>query len=306
MFDPNAVHIDAALSNVSIGYRNASFIAEILFPPITVMKRSDKYFKYGKENLKKVETNRAPGTESNEVNRKLSTDNYTIEEHALSSIVTDQERDNADQIIKPDIDATELTTDLILLRLEADIAEILTSVTYLTNNTTLSGTTQWSDYTNSVPITNILAGKASVRGKIGREANVLVLSGDVAEKLAMHPDIKDLRKYWDDKLLTQSNLPPFIAGLKVIEAKPIQNTAYENLTEEMSYIWGKTAIIGYVNPRPGPKQLSLGYTFRLKGYRQTAKWRENKRKGDMVEVSDAYDFKLIDADAGYLIADAIA
>lgn len=306
MYDPRQIHIDAALSNVSIAYKNHSFVAEVLFPPIKVMKRSDKFFKYGKENLKRVETQRAPGTESNEVNQAISNDSYLIEEHALKTIVTDQERENADQAIKPDIDAVELTTDILLLRLEYDIASILTNTTLMSQNDTLSGTTQWSDYTNSVPLTDILAGKASVRGRIGREATHIILAGDVAEKLALHPDIKDLRKYWDDKLLTEANLPPFIAGLKVVEAKPIHNTAYEGLTASMSYIWGKTAIIAYINPKPGLKQLSLGYTFRLKGYRQTGKWRVPERKGDMVEVTDAYDFKLIDAEAGYLIADAIA
>ena len=306
MYDPKQIHIDTALSNVSIGYKNNSFVAEVLFPGITVMKRSDKYFKYGKENLKRVETQRAPGTESNEVNQAISNDSYSIEEHALKTIVTDQERENADQAIKPDVDATELVSDLLLLRLEYDVASILTSATYLTNGATLAGTTQWSDYQNSVPLTNILTGKASVRGKIGKEANVIVLAGDVAEKLALHPDIKDLRKYWDEKLLTESNLPPYICGLRVVEAKPIHNTAYEGLTASMSYIWGKNAIIAYINPKPGLKQLSLGYTFRLKGYRQTGKWRVPERKGDMVEVTDAYDFKLIDADCAYLLGSAIA
>ena len=40
----NEVHIDAALTNLSVGYQNPAFIADRLAPVVPVRKQSDKYF----------------------------------------------------------------------------------------------------------------------------------------------------------------------------------------------------------------------------------------------------------------------
>jgi len=37
----NQVHVDALLTNISIGYRNASYIADRLFPIVPVNKQSN-------------------------------------------------------------------------------------------------------------------------------------------------------------------------------------------------------------------------------------------------------------------------
>jgi len=133
-----------------------------------------------------------------------------------------------------------------------------------------------------------------------------ILTGDVAETLSLHPDIKDLRKHTDPNLLTDSGLPPKILGLNVIEAKGVEVTTYEGLSETFAYVFGKNALIAYVEPKPGLKKLSVGYIFRVKGYRKTKKWREDPKESDIIEVSDMFVPKLVSADAGYLIAAAIA
>jgi hypothetical protein len=40
----NDVHIDGPLANISIAYKNAGYIADQVFPIVTVQKKSDKYF----------------------------------------------------------------------------------------------------------------------------------------------------------------------------------------------------------------------------------------------------------------------
>ncbi len=305
MLSKSEVHVDAALSNISIMYKNAALVAEQVLPVLRVTKESDKHFVYGKEAFKLPETIRADGAEANEASLTLSTDSYIVEEHALKDIVTDRARENADPALQLDIDITEFLTDIIMLRLEKSMADLLTSTTKMTKNTTLSGTSQWSDYTNSVPLSNIKTAKASVRQNIGREANTIILGGDVAETLSLHPEIKDLRKHVDPSLLTDAGLPPKILGLKVVEAKAVENTAYAGLTESMNYIFGKNTVICYVAPSLGRRTLSLGTTIRV-NKRQVRRWREEARKGDMIEVSDLFTCKLIADVAGYLIAGTIA
>lgn len=40
----SSVHIDSAMSNISIAYRNENYIAEQIFPNVPVQHQSDKYF----------------------------------------------------------------------------------------------------------------------------------------------------------------------------------------------------------------------------------------------------------------------
>ena len=42
------VHIDQALTNISIAYRNANYLGEQIFPNVPVNKQSDKFFTYPK------------------------------------------------------------------------------------------------------------------------------------------------------------------------------------------------------------------------------------------------------------------
>src|SRR6266568_4296128 len=169
------IHIDTALTNVSVKYTNESYIAEVVFPAIPVEKRSDKWFVYGKENLKVYEARRAPKSVAQEVDFSLSTSNYSAEERALRQLVTDAEARIADAPLQPKVDATEFLTDRLKLTLERDVAIKLTDPAHVTQTVALAGTTQWSDYTNSVPLTNLATAKTTIRPNIIRPANTFVV-----------------------------------------------------------------------------------------------------------------------------------
>lgn len=49
------VHIDAALTNLAIQYRNLAFVAEYVLPPLPVMKESDKYYVFSREKLREID-----------------------------------------------------------------------------------------------------------------------------------------------------------------------------------------------------------------------------------------------------------
>lgn len=308
MLDAVQIHIDAALSNLSKAFKNNNFIGEEVAKILTVGKESGLYFTYGLDAFKIPNAYRIDGTRSNEVHLKVGQDSYVCLQYALSDIITDNVRKQADPAINPEADTTEFITDLMLLQLEDLIASTMISTTPYThsNTATLSGTSQWNDYSNSNPLTNIKTAKAKIRSLIGREANSIILAGDVAETLSLHPDIKDLRKYTDPNLLTSAGLPPKILGLKVLEGKATKNTAYENLAESMSYVWGKNAIIAYIPDRIGLKSLAPWILIRETGYRSTRKWREEPRKGDMIEVEDKYTVKEVADECAYLYLNAIA
>jgi len=302
------VHIDTPLSNVSIKYQNALYVAEKLFPAVTVNKESDKYFKYGKEDFRIYKALRADGAEAQEVDWSVSTDSYSCDEYALSKLVTDRMRDNADNPLKPDIDTTEYLTNMILLQLENKIMSIATD----TNNyasghyETLSGTDQWDDYENSDPRKTISDAKSVIAKKIGQDPNTIIVGKEVHEKLKYHPKILDAIKYTNLGVATVDLLKQLFEVDNYYVAGALYETATEGQTSSLNYLWGKNLIVAYVAPNVGLKVLTFGVTFRKTGYRRVKKWREEKRNGDMIEVADLFVPKVVCSDAAYLLKSVVA
>ena len=60
------------------------------------------------------------------------------------------------------------------------------------NKVTLSGTSQWSDYSGtSDPCADIETAKEAVRAKIGKRPNTVAMGAAVWAKLRLHPKIID-------------------------------------------------------------------------------------------------------------------
>ena len=118
-YNSRAVHIDRALTNLSVKLSNNQTVGSVLFPSIPVMKQSDKYYVFGNEGWLPQSDLRAPAAVAGEIpGLARSIESYYCEEHALQIRVTDEERANADSPIRPDMDAvsyTHLTLPTILL-----------------------------------------------------------------------------------------------------------------------------------------------------------------------------------------------
>ena len=77
MPESRSLHIDAILTNLSVKYRNEANIWPFLLPVVSVGKRSDKFFKYNKEDsFKLVDDKIGPKSLPNEVDWGVTTDNY--------------------------------------------------------------------------------------------------------------------------------------------------------------------------------------------------------------------------------------
>jgi len=120
------VHIDNALTNISIAYRNASYIADQIFPPVPVNNISNKYFVFARADWYRDEAAvRAPGTKAQEVDYNISTSAYTCIEYAVAKKVPDEVVMNADSPLRPLIEATEFVTDKLWLRKEKAVADLV-------------------------------------------------------------------------------------------------------------------------------------------------------------------------------------
>lgn len=305
----SSLHIDAALTNFSKMFSNRGnqFIAEKLFPRVAVGKKSDKYFVYGGENLRLSESIHSPGTPFKRYSWTLSSDSYFCEEIGREHTIPWSDRDEADPAINLDQDSTQFLTDQIDLEVENRLATLI-NTTNIAQNTTLSGTSQWSDYTNGVsdPGANIKTAKTTIAAATGRIANTLVLGYAVAETLALHPDIIDIRKYTDPNLLNDAGLPPKLFGLNVLVASAVYDNTKQGQTQSLAELWGKNVLVAYVEPNPTKQCITLGVTFDYKG-RVVEKYEETVTRSDVIRVMEqGIDEKIVAAACGYIIAAAIA
>ncbi len=310
---PNEVHIDAALTNLSVGYRNPAFIADLLAPVVAVRKQSDKYFIHdtARESLRASNDRRAPGAEANEVNFAISSDSYYCEDHALTSAIPDEERDNADPAIQPSIDRTEFLRGKIDLNKEIELSGMLTDSGVITQNATLAGDSQWSD-PDSDPIGEVEARKGTIMAAVQAMPNTLVLPYEVYARLRNHPRVLDRLSHHAPGVLNEQAMAQLFDVERVLVARAFKNTANPGQAPSMSYVWGKDALLAYVPARPALKQVALAYSFAWAGApgamggHRVEVWREERRKADLIRVQRYYDQKLIAGGAAFLWKNAVA
>jgi len=314
-------HIDRVLTNISLGYPNEEFIGDVLFPTVRVRKQSDLYYVYGREGwvVEPGSDLRAPGTEANEIpGLEVSTDPYFAREHALQIPVTDEERENADSPLAPDRDGTELVTQKLLLGRELAIKNKVTAAANYNaaNVVTLSGTSQWSDYINSTPITDAHTARDALHAGLFLRPNLVVMPYQVMSVLEDHPDFIERIKYSQVGVVTEELIARIMGLPRVVVPGVGYNSARMGQTATLGYLWGKDVLFAYVPARPGLKIPAFGYEFVWVypgGQVQvTERWREQKRKSDIIRVSRRYDLRFIAVDssddsiAGYLIKNAIS
>lgn len=302
----NTVIVDPVLANVSVKYKNEEYISDVIAPVQTVTKKTGIYFKYDKSNFRIVDSLRAPGSPSNEVGYNLSKETFETKNHALKQFVEDELVEQSDAPLTPETDATENVTDRLILEREKALADWMSNTANITQNTTLSGTSQWSDYTNSNPFGNVATARSVVRAAIGVEPNTLVLGYDTFSTLCDHPDIVDRVKYSQFGVVGEPELARAFKVRQILIGKALYNTATEGQTDALSNVWGKHAWLVYISPNARAiKQVTFAWTFELKA-RNVKKWRDEDREGMYVRVGMDYTQKIVAAEAAYFIKNAVA
>lgn len=300
------------LTNVAIGYSNAQMIASQIFPEIPVAKQSAKHFVYGKDRFRLNENKRGTGAQSNEVTLSLTTGNpYFCEDHALKMFVADEDVENAETPTTPFQDAAEFLMDQHLVNFEKEVADLITATANLTSNTTLSGTDQWSDYSNSNPFQDIETGKATIFGTIGVNPNTAIISKSVWDKIKHHPEFLERVKYSQKGQITTDLFASLIEVDRVLIGGAYYNNAKEGQTDATSQVWGKDVVLAYVAPRVAPKIMTLGVNYKWTAKQLQAKrmrgTAEDDREGTYVRVGGwYYDVNIVAPGAGYLLKTCVA
>lgn len=313
------VHIDKALSNISLGYKNEAYIADSIFKPLPVEKQSDKYYTYGMEMFRSNSDLRAPGTEAREISWTLSHDSYFAEGHALRTFLPDELQQNADEAFNLQADATELVTEGIVLNKEIDAAsKVLDANNYHADLKFTLGTNstyKWSDYDNSDPRLDIAKAKQAIHKKSGVRANTLIISEATLNVLMMHPKLRAAVQYVQVPVLTMDMLKMLLGVDNILVGSALKSTvanagqASAGQPEALNYIWGNSAVLAYIPTAPARKQIALGYSFMWNkdgaGAVQVRTWYEQGRRATIIEAERWYSQKIVSNVAGFLFADAV-
>lgn len=295
--------IDPILTTVAQGYRNAKFIGSALFPAVPVDQRGGKIVAFGKEDFMIYRTARAPGTNTPRVQFGYSSAPYALEQHALEGQVPFEQMQDARQV--PGIDQGQLAVrkvqNIIGLRLEKAQADLATTAAnYPTGNkTTLSGTAQWSDYTNSNPSANIETAKEVIRSKIGLRANVVEIGAAVFSVLKQHPAIIDRIKYTGRDVVTTE----LLAALWGVDRVVVGDAVYASDAGVFSDVWGKFVVVAYTDTT-GLMDMGVptfGYSYQLRGYPIVERpYEDRSAKSWIYPVTDEVMPVIAASSAGYL------
>lgn len=306
--------VDKLLTKVSIGYFPQGFISESVLPALPVDQSSGLLGKYNPaEHLRVVHTRAGGRGEARRVEpiKRDVTTTYAIETHALEAVLTPDDYRNVEEPFQAEQDEVIGLTDSIWLEKEVTLSASLLSTGTMTQNTTLTGTSQFNDFVNSDPLTVFLTAQKAVRAGCGVPPDTAIMDWGVAQTLRFHPQLSDRLgiKYNAITALTDAQLAMAMGVRKVIIADPSYNTAVEGQTDSISAIWGKGIILAVLPDAAQLRQVSLGYYLYYRNQKPRTVYRypiNNPANSQGFQVVDAYQFKLTNVNAGYLIAAAIA
>ncbi len=306
----NQLHVDEALTQISIAYRNQAFVAEEVLPVVPVQKKNDVFFKFSKQHFRAYKDAYAAGQRAQQIEVDLDSRGfYMADGHALEDSITDDEREQADPGAQLEVEKTEKLANIIALNEEIAFFNNVVSPTVITQNSTLSGTAQWSDYVNSDPVNEVLKQRRLVQQQIGDFPNTMLLSQPVMDVLANHPRILDRVKYTANgarNQLDEQDLSRVFKVNRVLVSAGLYQTSNEGEADNLGYIMGKNALLFYRPARPGIRVPSLGYTFFWAKRSGVLRWRELALESDYIRVKKYYSQQVIASNAAYLWVNATA
>jgi hypothetical protein len=312
------VHVDGPLTTIAIAFAQnpEAFIADRVFPILSVAKQTDKYFTiprgaWFRDEMKK----RAPGALSAQRTHEVSTDSYACDVWALHEMLADQVRANYDSPLQADREMTEGLSQAGMIRKELQwVTDFFGSGLWTTDQTGVDSASpstnqvgRW-DRADSTPIEDVRAGKRRVQARTGFRPNKLVVGREVYDALLDHPDIVgrlDRGQTQGAAIVMRQNLAALFELEEVLVMDSVVNSATEGATDSIDFIGGKSALLVYAAPSPGLYVPSAGYTFSWTGLlgagalgMRVKRIRDEKRESDMIEIQMAFDQKLVSADLG--------
>lgn len=303
--------VDKLLTGISNKIVPEDYISEEILPMVQVVQSSGLLGAYGNNHLR-IETTITGG--KNEYprvdTRQYSTQQYFIQKHGLSDIISEEDFANVEAPFDAELDTTDELVTKLWLGKEKSLADTLTDTAIITQNVTLSGTDQYSDYTNSDPLADFATARSTIYGATGKVPDTAIMSWDVWNVLRYHPAFLESLGYNRMRPggLTVEEVATSMDVKRLLIGKAVYNSAKEGQADAIAPVWGKHIIFAVAPMTAAKRQISLGYRFQqFGGPRRVHKFPvQDPPNAKKILVDDSYEQLISNASAGYLIKDAIA
>lgn len=305
--NPQTAHIEQGMNEISLAYEGGlPFVSEEFAPVVGVKKKSDRYFKFSKEQWRIYQDSIAEDGTPQTIQLDLEPMGfYNTEGHALAIPVSDVLRDNADEGVELDIEVNQKLTRALRLAQENDSVAFLTT-NFITQNVTKAGTSKWSDYVNSDPIADIDLYKETVMQSIGVEPRNLLLPRPVFRNLRSHPRVYNRAVAMGlsngGKLIGEEQIAGVFDVDKVIVPKVVYLTSARGQQDTAAFLYGNFALLYYSTNAPARRTPNFMYTFVWTKRTYDMKIvRDEYRDKDLYKCQKYRDVRLIEPNAGFLI-----
>lgn len=322
--DVRAQMVQGPLRDVSIAYKNLSYVADRVFPIIDNCPPSAKIARYLKGAWFRDEAGiRGPGGRAKRGGYPTDYVTISTKEYAFAKEVTDEDRRLSGLAfappLKPDQDAIEYCADKIDLSKERRVAAAIIAGTWADGNVGGEDADgKWKAAADNTFLVDIRTAQGVIKAKSGLVPNTLLLDWKTYMGLLEEDTIIEKIKYSQRGVITADLIAQIIGVNEVIVADAMYSSANE-LASGADFtavqIWEKTAGKGmgflYYKPTaPGLKTPSAGYQARTAyeggAARRLSTWRENAEHQDVYEVAEEVDIVSTGLDCGYLFNDTFA
>ena len=300
--------VDPVLTTLTQGYSNNQFIAERIFPLITVANSKGKFPIFGKEAFIDRDTDRALRAKSNRINASdFVLDEYETTERDIETAIDYLETEEAHNYYRYEQKICKDLRDILNLSREKEVADyIQNSENYISDmKRVLTEDERINSFVSpSNPIDLIRTAKESIRSKISKYPNTMIMGISVFNELRNNSFVKN---YIGDSgsLITAD----FIKEIFEINDLYVGYSVCSPDGISMQDIWMDNIILSYVdkseNNSKSEYNPSFGYIFQREGMPEIDTYSENGGKVKVIRCTDNFCWKITAPEAGYLISNII-
>ncbi|MEM1426389.1 MAG: phage capsid protein [Cyanobacteria bacterium P01_H01_bin.130] len=301
---------DEQLTSIVLAYRNSTLIGELAAPVTPLPSSEYRYLEYDLfesftvPNAIVGRTSRPSQVDAGGTERSGFTKDYGLE-----SYVPRRDLDRMSGQYRPLEHKTEYLAQLMALDHERRVAELLfdPAIYPAGNKEVLSGTAQFSDFTNSDPLAKLL----EVMDGLVMRPNKIVMGQGVWSVLRRHPKL--VRAFHgndgQEGLVSQAFLAQLLEVDEVLVGQGWLNLAREGEPPNLQRVWGNHLLLCYSDRLSGPQSgLSFAWTgqFGDRFATQIDEPHMGLRGGVTVRTGWEIDIKVAAPFLGYLLSDVVA
>lgn len=319
------LHVDVLLTNILVGFKNATYIADDSAPILPVPKQTNLIARMNQSAWFRNDAKlRATGTRSARSGYTVdNTLSYYCPRFSLGHEIPDEVRDMADAPYDTDRDSALFIANALTLAREIAFAtNVFASAPWTTLKTAGVDFNQWSNYAGSLPLDDIQQWKDVIEGLIGVEANNMVIgkqvwvgSGGLSNGggLKWHPQVLDTIKYTQKAQIG----PDLFASLVEIDNFKIGRAIFTSTVEGVaeasvtySRVFGKNALLYYNTPGPAimasSSLMTIVWNRVANAIQYIKRVRNEENEYDLLEGNSYFTHKVLLPNAGLFGSGVVA